>query len=815
MTTLDLNGRLTKKSLVTASLISSLLLQAACGGGGGGSGSTGSGDDNSTQPSTTVTGTAAKGLLLDAIVTFYPIVNGEVGNTPLATARTNATNGSFSSPVSASGAVVAVITVDSSTRMLDELTGAPIAAPADLVLRAAFPGLTNLQPLAVTPLTELAYARAASSTGGLTASNISAANDAVGTAFLGGASILQTLPIDVANYASATPAQQAQAKLLTAISVAADQNIATGADGSLCAGTYPENVPCVVQGLSQLVGVSPNGTATFTADAGYLTAAYEAINSGAVNVGGKTPAELGMNVPTASETEMVQNIRDQNPLPGYNPSADPLVNTKDLIANIRTNIVQHGAIESFGFSETLDRLSDDFEDNVEPVANMTVELLPTVYDCALALSGEADGSNCHLTADTSAEETIYGDYDSKYESLDEYGSHRYSSVERVVQVLIAKTGATEYSVSTTPFVRTQSHTVMCTDYYPSQCTPFDESNETAAGPTLTATFTLTKAGEAHSATFAGPFYVNAEGGHVTANIQAAQSSDWSDDALSGSFTISGSLTNGGGGVSLKSATLGASTIHVRNGNTDLFYPEETYSYGEYSWTERVGPPRTIAGNPAMAVWGALDLGQWVTEGFAYSGELTIDEPTYDASNTLGIPGTVKFDASVSEVLPGSVYAPLFKGSLGVNVLGIAGFDATKKIVADNSLTVQLFTNGTLYLPSGRVLSVAATVNADRPTSEDEDGELSWGLVADRPASFSVTYRYSTSQGTAELNASGEYDADGNLNGRITNNAGVTIAIAKPAHGDLSGTITAGGQETATINDEGFVFYTDGTSESVF
>jgi hypothetical protein len=465
MMKLDLNRRPATKSLWTASLISALLLQAACGGGGGGSGSAPPAGTPPTQLSATVTGTAAKGLLLDAIVTFYPVVNGEVGHTPLASVRTNATNGSFSSPITTSGAVVAEVTVDSSTRMLDELTGTPIAAPADLVLHAVLPGLANLQPLAITPLTELAYARAVATTGGLTASNIDAANAAVSTAFLNGASILQTLPIDVANYASATPAQQAQAKLLTAISVAADQNIATGTDGSVCAGTYPENIPCVVAGLSQLVDVAPNGTATFTAEAGYLTAAFEAVNSGAVNVGGKTPAELGMNVPTTSETALVENIREQNPLPGYNPSADPLINTKDLIANIRTNIVQQGAIESFGFSETLDRLGEDFQKNVQPVANGTIEVLTAAYFCALALSDDPEtvtaDPNCRLEGDTGV--WVFLKDNSYSFETGPYGSYSSSFTASYLEVTVRKTGDTEYSVTTAPYSEIRSNAVDCNE----------------------------------------------------------------------------------------------------------------------------------------------------------------------------------------------------------------------------------------------------------------------------------------------------------------------------------------------------------------
>lgn len=820
MTNLDLNRRRAKKSLVTACVISTLLLQAACssGGGGGDSHSNPPSGDNS-PPRVTVTGTAAKGLLLDAVVTFYPITNGSIGDTPLATVRTSAEDGSFSSPVSASGAVAAVLTVDEATRMLDEVSGERIPAPNGLVLHAVFPSLTNLQPLAITPLTELAYKQAISSNDGLTVTTIDAANSAISSVFLNGASILQTLPIDVTKYANATPAQQAQAKLLTAISVAAFQNIATGENGAACAGEYPENVPCVVEGLSKIVSVT-NAGATLNAQASYLDTAYNAINTGLVKVAGKTPAELGMDVPTAAETELVNNIREQNPLPGYNPNANPLVNTKDLIANIRTNIVKQGALESVGFSETVDRLGDDFEDNVDAVASTTVEILPTVYGCALALSGETEEVDCNLTNATTAVEEIYDGYDFDYEEGD-YGSHSYSSVEWFIKTTVTKTSDTEYSVTTRPFRRYWSSTVTCLTPVYQECTYEEDSGETAVAPELTAKFTLTTTGAAHSATFTGPFYVTASGGQVTADLEAAQSNDWDDEKISGSITFSGSLSNGKGGIALKRATLGASAIHVRNGRTaaeDLAYTEVTHQYGDYTWTDRVGLPRTIAGNPAIAVWGTIDLGEWVTDEFAYEGKLTVAEPTYDKSKTLGIPGSVKLEASVREVLPGNVYAPFFNGSIGINLLGAAGFDATKTIVEDNTLTAQLYAIGTLNLSSGRVLSVSATINVDGPTSEaavDEDGEPVWGLVEDRPASFSVTYRYSTSQGTAELNASGEYDSEGNLKGSITNNAGVIITLSKPHDGKLSGKITANGTETATIDDSGTVYYTDGSSESVF
>src|SRR5262249_6295162 len=161
-----------------------------------------------------------KGLLRNAIVTFRPVTGGVVETSALATIRTDAVNGTFSSPVTFNGPVVAVLTVDGATTMLDELSGTAMPAPTGLVLHAMIPGLATLQPLAITPLTELAYQKALA-LGGFSVANINAANGAVGSALLGGQPILQTLPIALANWATATPAQQAQAKLLTALAVAA------------------------------------------------------------------------------------------------------------------------------------------------------------------------------------------------------------------------------------------------------------------------------------------------------------------------------------------------------------------------------------------------------------------------------------------------------------------------------------------------------------------------------------------------------------------------------------------------------------------
>lgn len=55
-----------------------------------------------------------------------------------------------------------------------------------------------------------------------------------------------------------------------------------------------------------------------------------------------------------------------------------------------------------------------------------------------------------------------------------------------------------------------------------------------------------------------------------------------------------------------------------------------------------------------------------------------------------------------------------------------------------------------------------------------------------PDSASVTYSYATPSGTAQLYATGQYDATNGYSGTISNNAGVVIAVTYPIHGTLTG-----------------------------
>lgn len=389
--------------MYSAIISAACLLMSACGGGGSGGGGASTIQTPPPPPSATVTGVAAKGLLLNAIVNFYSVTNGVAGTTTLATVRTNATTGAFSSPVTSAGPVVVTLTVDSTSQMLDEITGVAIPAPLGLVLHTVFDSLTNLQPISVTPLTEMAYDIAKAASGGLTTTNIDAANNAVGEVFLSGASVLYTPPIDLKNYSTATVAEQEQAKLLAALSVAAYAGTATDATGKACTGTYAANIVCMIGGLGDLLTLSSSGAPTLGTAAAYIEAAYTSITSGAVTLeGGMLPSALGLNVATAAETAFDTAIGKLTPFPGYSAGATPLANTKAFFADVRTNIVDQSTSQTFGYAPTLTALQTDIQDNVRPVGANTVVMLSAAYTAAQLITAGNLGSGTTTTPYTGA-----------------------------------------------------------------------------------------------------------------------------------------------------------------------------------------------------------------------------------------------------------------------------------------------------------------------------------------------------------------------------------------------------------------------------
>lgn len=190
---------------IAISILATSLL-AACGGGGGGGGG-----GSAPPASASVSGTTAKGIIQNAIVTAYSISNGSKGSA-LATTHT-ASNGSYSLPLgSYSGPVLLELTVDSNTTMICDVPagcgsaafGEPTSLPGGFILRSSLPQASGSTSAAITPFTDLATQLAEAN--GLTATAIDTYMTQVADLF-DLPPLTSTQPIDITGTAvSATPA---------------------------------------------------------------------------------------------------------------------------------------------------------------------------------------------------------------------------------------------------------------------------------------------------------------------------------------------------------------------------------------------------------------------------------------------------------------------------------------------------------------------------------------------------------------------------------------------------------------------------------
>jgi hypothetical protein len=166
-------SRLSRIGLLIA-MVAMSLFESACGGGGSsidvGSGGTG------------ISGAVTKGPLANATVNAYGIAGGQPG-AQIGSATTDA-NGNYTMTIG--DYTGAVMLQASGGSYKDEATGSVLQmAPGD-AMTAVIPSVTSgaaVTGTQITPITSMAQARAQQMAGGMTASNIGAANTAMGNYF--------------------------------------------------------------------------------------------------------------------------------------------------------------------------------------------------------------------------------------------------------------------------------------------------------------------------------------------------------------------------------------------------------------------------------------------------------------------------------------------------------------------------------------------------------------------------------------------------------------------------------------------------------
>ena len=851
------------------------LTLTACGGGGGSSGGT----PATTTTTATITGTAGKGLLSGATITFYSVgSNGQKGSS--VGSGTTDSSGNFSVSITAgSGPLIAEITVSSGTLMQDEISGQNVAAPSGLTLHAVFNGATALNslPLAISPVTEIGYQAAGVLSGGYTSTNIDTANNGVSQVLLNGSPALSTLPIDITKYSSSTPSQQALAKLSTALSVAASNGTATGSNGSACSGGYPADITCLAQGLGSLVSISSSGSAAATQAAGYVSNALSQIDSDAVQVAGGSPSALGIDQTNASEVGLVTSITTQASIQGFKFDTDPVKNTKDVFSNIRQNIVDASISDSYGFNTTAKAIGTDVNTNVAPASNAILALLNDVLRAVDLLSASTPGDSGQCTYDPAQSTTSAVVCDGHWN-------------ESEIEEIITRNTDGSYSVVTQPassYLQWQNDNSNNVEYI------VPALNSTYA--TLTAKFTVNQGSSGNSYALSGPLYVTGSGGQISANITATDTTASSSN-LSGDISLSGSLSGGAGGISLTSAIISNDTVlHIVNGTDMLndpmlvsvqtieancrsgdasscadidldyydFYNTSTgaivasgscssYSvsgasvictaYSSYT-DSSTGDPLSAPPSGAVTGLDAFKAGinnvYWVSQPHATGlvtpgnkmalyGEIdfqnfTTSQFSYSASITLGTP---VYDKSGRAGFPNSV--------------SLAGSIA--QVTSGSSSTTPVF-NGTVTLTPKNVGNYDATqpVSASNSVAAEADvtGQLnlsgsrvlSVSLTADatlidtskaanNSGSFTASYSYQTPGGSFALNASGSYDPTHGWTGKLTSNTGVVVTLTDPIDGQLSGTATATDPAKNTAVNTATISgttinYSDGSTASLF
>ncbi len=330
----------------------SALALAACGGGGGGGAPSAS--------NVSLSGTAAKGILVGADVSVYALVNGVKGTTPLATTTTNANGEYVLSLAPTSSPLLIEVKANAATKMLNE-TGTLTAdgkfpeeaAPTDLVLRSYAAEATKTTVVRVNPLTEMAIA-VAKSAGGLTLNNLVAGQEVAKLAAPEGVNPFTQAPV-------AKPADMDDGQLKFAMQMA---GLLAATDNS-CA------LKCQIDKLSEGISVTVADDGKATVPAAINTAIQEK-KLAVLNAG-----QTALKVDTATESKKatianaVVSAATQAVTEAKKPNASG-VTTPDTATVIATNGLQgfvNALRDGFRLTETrLLKVEEDLAKRYETVA---------------------------------------------------------------------------------------------------------------------------------------------------------------------------------------------------------------------------------------------------------------------------------------------------------------------------------------------------------------------------------------------------------------------------------------------------------------
>ena len=270
---------------ITGMTLAAVLVLNGCGGSGGGGSSPAAALPAST--STSVSGTAAKGIIKQARVLVCRIVNGVPEPDASCASTTTGNDGSYSVAFSDgyNGPAMVKVMAGSASTMMDETTGNDV--PYNMTMRAVVPAVSKTTTAYVTPFSEMA-ARAVS-TPTIDATKISQSIAAVQSTMLTLGVDMSVMPmVDLKNNGSDSAKltlQSNMVKQLARVAMAAkNSNLLKDANGVACnaAGTTAsQQIACAVSAMAGVMNSYVTADATKSAN---VLAALNAQNPTSVNM---------------------------------------------------------------------------------------------------------------------------------------------------------------------------------------------------------------------------------------------------------------------------------------------------------------------------------------------------------------------------------------------------------------------------------------------------------------------------------------------------------------------------------------------------
>ena len=287
--------------LVTASAL------AGCGGSGGG----GSSPAEALPTTTSVSGTAAKGIIKQAKVLVCRIINGVPELDASCASTTTGNDGSYSVAFSDgyTGPAMVKVMAGTASTMMDETTGADI--PYNMTMRAVVPAISKTTTVHVTPFSEMAASAVSTTT--IDATKISQSIAAV-------QSVMLTLGVDVSvmpmvdlkdngSDSAMLTSQSNMVKQLARVAMAAkNSNLLKDANGVSCntvGTTTSQQFACAVTAMAGVMNSYVTADATKSAN---LLAALNAQNATGVNMPIlKADGTLGMQLADMTSSASMQS----------------------------------------------------------------------------------------------------------------------------------------------------------------------------------------------------------------------------------------------------------------------------------------------------------------------------------------------------------------------------------------------------------------------------------------------------------------------------------------------------------------------------